>query len=161
VDFVARMALRGLERFKDRISYHTWLVQLTPPAVAIMGKRQIYPVQVQMGGSADFQFHGSSSSRRLTACARREDTPSILQFDRCHPVRRPHEIAQRSERRRFIRRVVGNRPLPVWQGCRIIGEDEIFVMNWQSEDSLDGRYFGPLPASAVIGRVVPVWAHEE
>jgi conjugative transfer signal peptidase TraF len=54
-----------------------------------------------------------------------------------------------------------NRPLPVWQGCRIIGEDEIFVMNWQSADSLDSRYFGPLPASAVVGRALPVWTDEE
>ena len=34
-------------------------------------------------------------------------------------------------------------------------------MNWQSTDSLDSRYFGPLPASAVIGRAVPVWTIEE
>ncbi len=54
-----------------------------------------------------------------------------------------------------------NRPLPAWHGCRIIGEDEIFVMNWQSADSLDSRYFGPLPASAVIGRALPVWTDEE
>lgn len=53
------------------------------------------------------------------------------------------------------------RPLPAWHGCRVIAEGDVFVMNWQSEDSLDGRYFGPLPASAVIGRVVPVWTHEE
>lgn len=53
------------------------------------------------------------------------------------------------------------RPLPSWSGCRVIAEGDVFVMNWQSEDSLDGRYFGPLPASAVIGRAVPVWTHEE
>jgi conjugative transfer signal peptidase TraF len=53
------------------------------------------------------------------------------------------------------------RPLPSWSGCRVIAAGDVFVMNWQSEDSLDGRYFGPLPASAVIGRVVPVWTHEE
>ena len=34
-------------------------------------------------------------------------------------------------------------------------------MNWQSSDSLDGRYFGPIPASAIIARVLPIWAHEE
>jgi conjugative transfer signal peptidase TraF len=39
------------------------------------------------------------------------------------------------------------RPLPVWQGCRVVGADELFLMNWQSEDSLDGRYFGLKPAS--------------
>ena len=54
-----------------------------------------------------------------------------------------------------------NRPLPAWQGCRVIGEDELFVMNWQSADSLDGRYFGPLPASSVIGRAVPLWTDEQ
>ena len=41
------------------------------------------------------------------------------------------------------------RPLPKWQGCRVVGEGELFVMNWQSANSLDGRYFGFLPASAV------------
>jgi conjugative transfer signal peptidase TraF len=54
-----------------------------------------------------------------------------------------------------------DRPLPIWQGCRTIRDDEIFVMNWQSADSLDSRYFGPLPASAVIGRALPVWTDEE
>ncbi|MGY8685899.1 S26 family signal peptidase [Bradyrhizobium sp. UFLA05-153] len=53
------------------------------------------------------------------------------------------------------------RPLPAWHGCRVIGADELFVMNWQSVDSLDGRYFGPIPASAVIGHALPVWTEEE
>ena len=53
------------------------------------------------------------------------------------------------------------RPLPVWHGCRVIADGDVFVMNWQSADSLDGRYFGPLPASAVIGRAAPVWTDEE
>ena len=49
------------------------------------------------------------------------------------------------------------RPLPVWQGCRAVGADELFLMNWQSEDSLDGRYFGFVPNSSVIGKALPVW----
>ena len=53
------------------------------------------------------------------------------------------------------------RPLPVWDGCCAIADGDVFVMNWQSADSLDGRYFGPLPASAVIGRAVPLWTEEE
>ena len=53
------------------------------------------------------------------------------------------------------------RPLPVWHGCRVVGEDELFLMNWQSKDSLDGRYFGPIAVSAVIGRAFPVWTKEE
>jgi conjugative transfer signal peptidase TraF len=54
-----------------------------------------------------------------------------------------------------------NRPLPVWHGCRVIADGDVFVMNWQSVDSLDSRCFGPLPASAVIGRAVPVWTDGE
>ncbi len=53
------------------------------------------------------------------------------------------------------------RSLPVWQGCRRIADGELFLMNWQVRDSLDGRYFGPLPASTVIGRAVPVWTDED
>lgn len=52
-------------------------------------------------------------------------------------------------------------PLPTWQGCRIMAKDEIFLMNWQSAGSLDGRYFGPIPSSAVIGLALPVWTREE
>ena len=53
------------------------------------------------------------------------------------------------------------RPLPIWQGCRVVADGEVFVMNWQSADSLDGRYFGVLPASAVIGKAMPLWTGEE
>ena len=53
------------------------------------------------------------------------------------------------------------RPLPVWQGCRVVGADELFLMNWQSEDSLDGRYFGFFPSSSVIGKALPLWTREE
>jgi conjugative transfer signal peptidase TraF len=53
------------------------------------------------------------------------------------------------------------RPLPVWQGCRIIAEGEIFLMNWRSADSFDGRYFGALPTSAIIGTAEPLWTGEE
>jgi conjugative transfer signal peptidase TraF len=52
------------------------------------------------------------------------------------------------------------RPLPIWQGCRIIADGEVFLMNWQSADSLDGRYFGALPTSAIIGRAEPLWTGE-
>lgn len=53
------------------------------------------------------------------------------------------------------------RPLPVWQGCRLVANDELFLMNWQVRDSLDGRYFGPLPATAVIGRATPLYTDED
>lgn len=49
------------------------------------------------------------------------------------------------------------RPLPAWQGCHRLGREEIFVMNPAEPRSLDGRYFGPLPASTVMGRAIPIW----
>lgn len=52
------------------------------------------------------------------------------------------------------------RDLPIWRGCRRIADGEIFLMNWSVTDSLDGRYFGPLPASSIIGRAMPVWTDE-
>lgn len=51
--------------------------------------------------------------------------------------------------------------LPVWQGCRVIAQGQLFLMNPEVRDSLDGRYFGPLPAAAVIGRAVPLWTDED
>ena len=53
------------------------------------------------------------------------------------------------------------RILPVWQGCRLVADHEVFLMNWQSENSLDGRYFGPLPASTIVGRAYPLWTEED
>ena len=53
------------------------------------------------------------------------------------------------------------RSLPTWQGCRVVAADQLFLMNRQSADSLDGRYFGPIPASAVVARAHPVWIEKE
>jgi conjugative transfer signal peptidase TraF len=52
------------------------------------------------------------------------------------------------------------RPLPVWQGCRVIAAGEVFLMN-RCADSLDSRYFGPLPATTIVGRADPLWTNEE
>jgi conjugative transfer signal peptidase TraF len=49
------------------------------------------------------------------------------------------------------------RPLPQWQGCAWLGHDDVFVMNADVPDSFDGRYFGVLRRSSIIGRAVPVW----
>jgi conjugative transfer signal peptidase TraF len=53
------------------------------------------------------------------------------------------------------------RPLPVWQGCHRVADGEVFLMNRQAEDSLDGRYFGVLPAVTIIGRAEPLWTITE
>lgn len=52
------------------------------------------------------------------------------------------------------------RPLPVWQGCQLLTETQVFPMTWDEPDSLDGRYFGPLARAAIVGRLTPVWTVE-
>ncbi|HEY5239793.1 MAG TPA: S26 family signal peptidase [Rhizomicrobium sp.] len=53
------------------------------------------------------------------------------------------------------------RPLPIWQGCHAISANEIFLLNRSVPDSLDGRYFGPLPMASLIGRAKPFWTFTE
>ncbi|WP_449255211.1 S26 family signal peptidase [Bosea sp. (in: a-proteobacteria)] len=53
------------------------------------------------------------------------------------------------------------RDLPVWQGCRIAGPGEVFLMNGQVRDSLDGRYFALTSTDQIIGRAIPLWTDED
>lgn len=53
------------------------------------------------------------------------------------------------------------RALRLWQGCRVVAEGDVFLMNRQSADSFDGRYFGPLPIASVVGRAKPLWIVRE
>ncbi len=48
------------------------------------------------------------------------------------------------------------RPLPVWRGCRVLAEHDLFFLN-PAVGSLDSRYFGALPRAAVVGRAEPLW----
>jgi len=52
------------------------------------------------------------------------------------------------------------RRLPVWQGCRTVGDGDVFLLNREAGDSLDGRYFGAVPASWIVGRAIPLWTDE-
>lgn len=54
-----------------------------------------------------------------------------------------------------------DRPMPAWQGCHRIAADEIFLMNRDVEDSLDGRYFGRIPTRSILGSAVPLWTDED
>lgn len=49
------------------------------------------------------------------------------------------------------------RPLPYWSGCRTLDRDEVFLLSTDSPLSFDSRYFGPIPRSAILGLVIPVW----
>ncbi|MEQ1516121.1 MAG: S26 family signal peptidase [Usitatibacteraceae bacterium] len=52
------------------------------------------------------------------------------------------------------------RELPIWQGCRRFLDGEVFLMNASVFDSFDGRYFGPISATAIIGKAHPIWTDE-
>jgi len=45
------------------------------------------------------------------------------------------------------------RDLPRWEGCSVLGEGELFLMN-SHPDSLDGRYFGAVDMSDLDGVAV-------
>ena len=49
------------------------------------------------------------------------------------------------------------RKLPVWQGCHIVAAGQVFLMNEGVKASFDGRYFGTLPTSLIVGRADPIW----
>ena len=53
------------------------------------------------------------------------------------------------------------RKLPAWQGCRAVRSGEVFLMNAGVPDSFDGRYFGPVPDSKIIGSATPLWLPSE
>lgn len=53
------------------------------------------------------------------------------------------------------------RKLPVWQGCRVLAADEVFLMNRSAADSFDSRYFGPLLATSIVGRARALWIAKE
>lgn len=61
---------------------------------------------------------------------------------------------------RALARDRANRSLPVWTGCRTVGRGEIFLLN-AAPDSLDGRYFGPLPAAGLIGTAHPLFTRSK
>lgn len=52
------------------------------------------------------------------------------------------------------------RVLPTWHGCHGLEPGEVFLLNAAEPDSLDGRYFGPLPRASIVARLRPVWTRE-
>lgn len=49
------------------------------------------------------------------------------------------------------------RSMPQWRGCRRLQSGELFLLNPSVPDSLDSRYFGPLPAARMIGEARPLF----
>ena len=49
------------------------------------------------------------------------------------------------------------RPLPLWLGCRRLAPGMVFLLAPAVRTSFDGRYFGPVATSRIVGRALPVW----
>lgn len=49
------------------------------------------------------------------------------------------------------------RALAPWRGCRLLAEDEFFLLSDHHESSFDSRYFGPISGVALLGVAVPIW----
>lgn len=49
------------------------------------------------------------------------------------------------------------RRLHPFVGCRRLADGETFLLNADAPRSLDGRYFGPLSRTVMVGRAVPLW----
>lgn len=49
------------------------------------------------------------------------------------------------------------RPMPVWNGFRVLGQGEYFVAMSDVAVSFDSRYFGPIDGALIIGKVSPIW----
>jgi conjugative transfer signal peptidase TraF len=45
-------------------------------------------------------------------------------------------------------------------GAYVVGRDEVWLYSPYSERSFDSRYFGPLPLSSILNRVLPLWTIE-
>ena len=49
------------------------------------------------------------------------------------------------------------RPLSAWSQCRHLARGELFLLSNTNPASFDGRYFGPIHTSEVIGSAQPLW----
>ena len=49
-----------------------------------------------------------------------------------------------------------HRRLAVWQQCRPLARNELFLLSDTNPASLDSRYFGPITASEVLGVARPL-----
>lgn len=47
-------------------------------------------------------------------------------------------------------------PLPWWNGCEHLRDGRVFLL-MDAAESFDGRYFGPISETAIIGKAVPLW----
>lgn len=58
---------------------------------------------------------------------------------------------------RSLQRDGAGRDLVAWTGCRRLRAGDLFLLGMTNNASFDSRYYGPLSASSVVGKAIPVW----
>lgn len=106
---------------------------------------------VEPGGDILLRIHGWSKVQRVFAAIDAVEALDIDPADVAPVTVDGRRVGLARERDRI------GRVLPSWSGCRAIVHGELFLMNTAAPDSLDGRYFGPLPANSVLGWATPLW----
>lgn len=81
-----------------------------------------------------------AAAQGSVVCARAD----LLSVDR-----KPLALRRRADRT--------GRPLPWWEGCRILGEGELLLLMAERPDSFDARYFGVTEPGEVVGKAVLLW----
>ncbi len=108
------------------------LVRL-PPAVAALAERRAYlPSNVPL-----LKRVGAVAPQRVCVLGASVNIDGV-----------PAAAVLRSDRR--------GRPLPAWRQCRALQAGEVFLLGTHPA-SFDSRYFGPVPASTVLGVAHPLW----
>jgi conjugative transfer signal peptidase TraF len=81
---------------------------------------------------------------------------AALQGDRVCAVGLQISINDTEAAIRLLRDSAG-RPLPLWYGCRTLAQGDVFLLNHHVLHSFDGRYFGVIPRSNIIGKLKALW----
>jgi conjugative transfer signal peptidase TraF len=50
------------------------------------------------------------------------------------------------------------RPLPWWNGCKVLAKGELFLLSSHARFAFDGRYFGMTQPQEVIGKARLIWS---
>jgi conjugative transfer signal peptidase TraF len=109
------------------------LVQLPPDAMALAAQRGYLPAHVPL-------LKTVAAAPPQNVCVQGDQVMVDGQV-----------VARRLQRDRQ------GRALPTWPTCRHLVGDELFLLSTINPESFDSRYFGPVSASAVIGRAQPLW----
>lgn len=128
-------APRGFYAIRQAQTAHgDWVITRLPPdAAALAAERQYLPTNVPLlkRVAAMYGEHACVRNGRVTINGQ--------------------DIARALDRDSL------GRALASWHGCRLLTEDEFFLLSDHHESSFDSRYFGPVSRMALLGVAVPIW----